>query len=101
MLLRLAGPVVSPVDVRPIGSVAHVTPHREPLRGRYPGTRAGDWPAHRHLRDAALLPRDARQLSLVPCSHRQRRYHAWSAALRHPSERVSATPPIIWFVLLP
>src|SRR6266567_7782367 len=98
MLLRLAGPVALPVDDTLVVSAAHVTPHREPSRGRCPGTRAGGWPGHRHLRDAALLTQDARQISLEPCSHHQRRYHGGSVRLRHPSATVSAPPPTMWFL---
>src|SRR5438552_3288462 len=101
MLPRPAGPVVWLVDDNLIVSAARVTLHREPSRGRCPGTRAGDWPAHRHLRGAARVTQDAPQISLAPVFHHQRRYHAWSATLRHPSARVSVTPPTIWFVSLP
>src|SRR6266568_6902483 len=101
MRLKLAGPVVSPVDDTPIASAARVTPRRGPSRGRCPGTRAGDWPGHRHLRDTDLPTRDAQHVCLAPVFHRQRRYHGWSVTLRRPCARVSATPPTMWFVVLP
>src|SRR6266702_7240041 len=101
MLRRLAGPVALPVGGSPIVSAGRATPHRGPSRGQCPGTRAGDWPGHRHLRDANLVTRDARHIFLAPIFHHQRRYHAWSAALRRPYARVSTTHPIIGFLLLP